>query len=160
MRCSWAKITNEVKSQFSSITFEEPRLAHAAKPVTLSMMSMNAFDANNHERIAALGRRILEGGEISREEGLSLFRLSNAADIFDLLSWANRIREHFKGNKIHLCSIVNVKAGGCSENCRFCAQSASYQTDSPRYGFIEPEPVLAASQEAKTNGVTALGLVA
>jgi biotin synthase len=122
---------------------------------------MHAFDGSNHERIATLGRRILEaGGEISREEGLWLFKLTNAADIYDLLSWANRIREHFKGNKIHLCSIVNVKAGGCSENCRFCAQSASYQTDSPRYGFIEPEPVLAAAQEAKANGVTALGLVA
>jgi biotin synthase len=123
-------------------------------------MSMNAFDANNHDRISALGRRVLEGGEMTREEGLWLFKLTNAADIYDLLSWANRIREHFKGNKIHLCSIVNVKAGGCSENCRFCAQSASYQTDSPRYGFIEPEPVLAAAQEAKANGVTALGLVA
>jgi len=123
-------------------------------------MSMKAFDATNHERIATLGRRVLEGGEISRSEGLWLFKLASAADIYDLLSWANRIREHFKGNKIHLCSIVNVKAGGCSENCRFCAQSASYQTDSPRYGFIEPEPVLAAGQEAKANGVTALGLVA
>jgi biotin synthase len=123
-------------------------------------MSINAFDAKNHERIAALGRRVLEGGNLSRDEGLWLFKLTNAADIYDLLGWANRIREHFKGNKIHLCSIVNVKAGGCSENCRFCAQSASYQTDSPRYGFIEPEPVRAAAQEAKANGVTALGLVA
>src|SRR6266704_1756265 len=123
-------------------------------------MSMNAFDASNHDRIAALGRRILEGGEISRDEGLWLFKLTNPADIYDLLSWANRIREHFKGNKIHLCSIVNVKAGGCSENCRFCAQSASYQTDSPRYGLIDPEPVLNAASEAKANGVTALGLVA
>lgn len=123
-------------------------------------MSTNAFDANNHERIAALGRRILEGGELSREEGLWLFKLANAADIYDLLSWANRIREHFKGNKVHLCSIVNVKAGACSENCRFCAQSASYQTDSPRYGFIESEPVQTAAAEAKANGVTALGLVA
>jgi biotin synthase len=100
------------------------------------------------------------GGAMSREEGQWLFELEGAADIFDLVSWANRIREHFKGNKIHLCSIVNVKAGGCSENCRFCAQSAAYQTDSPRYGLIESEPVLTAAAEAKANGVTALGLVA
>jgi biotin synthase len=139
---------------------QERRLACGANAVTLSTMSINTFDASNHDRIAALGRRVLEGGEISRDEGSWLFKLTNPADIYDLLSWANRIREHFKGNKIHLCSIVNVKAGGCSENCRFCAQSASYQTDSPRYGFIEPEPVLAAAQEAKVNGVTALGLVA
>src|SRR5439155_3880411 len=46
------------------------------------------------------------------------------------------------------------------ENCRFCAQSASYRTDSPRYGLIDEQPVLSAAEEAKANGVTALGLVA
>ena len=64
------------------------------------------------------------------------------------------------GNKIHLCSIVNAKAGACSENCSFCAQSAAYQTESPRYGFVDPEPVAEAGEEANRNGVTAVGLVA
>jgi biotin synthase len=76
-----------------------------------------------------------------------------------LLAWANRIREHFKGNKVHLCSIVNIKAGGCPEDCRFCAQSAHYETSSPRHALIEREAVLTAAEEARANGVTALGLV-
>ena len=114
----------------------------------------------NHLQIAALGRRVLEGGHLTRAEGLWLFGLKSSADIIDLLSWANRVREHFKGNKIHLCSIVNVKAGGCSENCRFCSQSAAYQTASPRYNLVDAAPVLAAGDEAEANGVTALGLVA
>lgn len=123
-------------------------------------MSAKSVDESQRTRVAELGRRVLDGGELSRSEGRWLFHLESRADIFDLLAWANRIREHFKGNKIHLCSIVNVKAGGCSENCRFCAQSAAYQTDSPRYGLIDAQPVLAAAAEAKSNGVTALGLVA
>ncbi len=123
-------------------------------------MSATSLAASTHLRLGQLGQRVLAGGQITREEGAWLFNLENRADIFDLLSWANRIREHFKGNKIHLCSIVNVKAGGCSENCRFCSQSAAYQTDSPRYGLIEAEPVLTAADEARANGVTALGLVA
>src|SRR5258705_2604005 len=123
-------------------------------------MSVKSLDNNHHARIAELGQRVLGGSQITRDEGLWLFNLENGADIFDLLSWANRIRAHFKGNKIHLCSIVNVKAGGCSENCRFCAQSASYQTDSPRYGLIDREPLRTAMEEAQSNGVTALGLVA
>src|SRR5215471_1316893 len=123
-------------------------------------MSAIAFDATKSRCIAALGARVLGGGEVTRQEALGLFNLEHSADIFDLLSWANRIREHFKGNKIHLCSIVNVKAGGCSENCRFCSQSAAYQTNSPRYGLVENEPVLTAADEANANGVTALGLVA
>lgn len=117
-------------------------------------------DEDVSTRIAELGRRVLAGGQLQRDDALFLFHLEASADIFDLLSWANRLREHFKGNKIHLCSIVNAKAGACSENCRFCAQSSFYQTGSPKYGFIDPEPVLEAAEEANQNSVTAVGLVA
>jgi len=123
-------------------------------------MTANSIDAKNHARISELGQRVLGGGRVSRDEAMSLFDLERSADILDLLSWANRIREKFKGNKIHLCSIVNAKAGACSENCSFCAQSSFYQTGSPRYGFVDPEPVAEAANEANQNGVTAVGLVA
>jgi biotin synthase len=123
-------------------------------------MQQAKVDLNIHRRIGELGERVLAGGQVGREEAHWLFHLEGAADIFDLLSWANRLREHFKGNKVHLCSIVNAKAGGCSENCRFCAQSSFYQTASPTYGFIDPEPVQEAAEEAHRHGVTAVGLVA
>ena len=123
-------------------------------------MSARLVDATIPEQISQLGRRVLRGGEITRDEAAWLFGLETSADIFDLMAGANRIREHFKGNKIHLCSIVNAKAGACSENCSFCAQSSFYQTDSPKYGFVDPEPVAEAAEEARRNGVTAVGLVA
>jgi biotin synthase len=123
-------------------------------------MIATSLDASHHPLIADLGQRILQGGQVMRTEALQLFDLESSADILDLMSWANRIREKFKGNKIHLCSIVNAKAGACSENCSFCAQSSFYHTGSPRYGFIDPEPVQAAAEEANKNGVTAVGLVA
>jgi biotin synthase len=126
----------------------------------MSTMIDEVVDANVTAEISDLTGRILAGGEITRDEALQMFALESTADIFDLMAGANRIREHFKGNKIHLCSIVNAKAGACSENCSFCAQSSFYQTDSPRYGFIDPEPVLEAAEEADRNGVTAVGLVA
>jgi biotin synthase len=135
-------------------------LASAAFAGILSTMSEQVVDATNRAKISALGERVLSGGAVSRDEALFLFHLEASADIFDLLSWANRIREKFKGNKIHLCSIVNAKAGACSENCKFCAQSSFYQTGSPKYGFVDPEPVLEAADEANKNGVTAVGLVA
>src|SRR3984957_1011210 len=126
----------------------------------LSTMTEQLVDATNHRKISALGERVLSGGQISREEALFLFHLEDSADIFDLLSCANRVREKFKGNKVHLCSIVNAKAGACSENCKFCSQSSFYQTGSPTYGFVDPEPVMEAADEANKNGVTAVGLVA
>lgn len=127
---------------------------------TLSTMTATNLDVTTHHRLTALGQRVLAGGHVTREEAMGLFELENSSDILDLLSWANRIREHFKGNKIHLCSIVNAKAGACSENCSFCAQSSFYQTGSPKYGFVDPEPVSEAADEANQNHVTAVGLVA
>jgi len=133
----------------------------------MSIMNVQSVDAISdsstirvHDRLAALGRRVLAGGQIGRDDARWLIELEASADILDLLAWANRIREHFKGNKIHLCSIVNAKAGACSENCSFCSQSSHYQTGSPRYGFIDPEPVRMAADEAGRHSVTAVGLVA
>jgi len=126
----------------------------------MSTMNDSLVDANCSERISGLTRRVLRGGDITRAEAAWLFSLESSADIFDLMAGANRLREHFKGNKIHLCSIVNAKAGACSENCAFCAQSSFHQTDSPRYGFVDPEPVRQAAEEAGRNQVTAVGLVA
>jgi biotin synthase len=123
-------------------------------------MNAGLVDTNRHCQISDLTLRVLQGGEISRDQAEWLFDLEETADIFDLMAGANRIREHFKGNKIHLCSIVNAKAGACSENCSFCAQSSFYQTGSPQYGFVDPAPVLEAAAEAAAHGVTALGLVA
>lgn len=123
-------------------------------------MTADQVDANIHAKLSTLGERVLSGGQITRDEALWLFNLESSADILDLLSWANRIREKFKGNRIHLCSIVNAKAGSCSENCSFCAQSSFHQTGSPKYGFVDPEPVAEAADEANRNNVTAVGLVA
>jgi biotin synthase len=123
-------------------------------------MSRNMVDAENSTFIASLGQRVIGGGAITREEALRLFSLEESSDIYLLLAWANRIREHFKGNKIHLCSIVNIKAGGCPENCRFCAQSAFYDTSSPRYSLIDKDAVMEAVDEAHRNNVVGLGIVA
>src|SRR5690348_16209381 len=123
-------------------------------------MTVTSIDVKVHQRIAELGQRVMGGGQLRRSEALELFEFENSSDILDQLSWSNRIRERFKGNKVHLCSIVNAKAGACSENCSFCAQSSFYQTGSPRYGFIDPEPVFEAADEANKNAVTAVGLVA
>ena len=59
-------------------------------------MSAKLIDASPQVRLAELGDRVLGGGDVTPEEGLWLFSLESRDDIFDLLAWANRIREHFK----------------------------------------------------------------
>lgn len=123
-------------------------------------MATSPADLTAWARLDELGRRVLAGGALTRAEALWLFHLEASADIYALLAWANRLREHFRGNTVQLCSIVNAKAGGCPEDCRFCAQSAHWQTGAPRSGFVDAASVLQAAEEAHRHGVHALGIVA
>jgi len=98
--------------------------------------------------IRDLEKKVLEGGEISGEEALSLINLQGN-DIYELISSANRIRDSFKGNKVNLCSIVNAKSGLCPEDCSFCAQSAHFETEAPVYDMIDAENIVEAAERAK-----------
>jgi len=61
--------------------------------------------------------------------------------------------------KISLCSIINAKSGNCSEDCRFCVQSAHYKTSAPVYSLVDKETVLNAAREAKDIGASHFSMV-
>ena len=84
-------------------------------------------------RILELAEEIISGRRITREDDLNIFL---TCDLNELCRGADRIREHFVGNKVDLCSIINGRSGRCPEDCKYCAQSAHYHTncqDSYRY---------------------------
>lgn len=83
----------------------------------------------------------------------------SAADIKELCIGADKIRRHFKGNKINLCSIINGKSGNCSENCKFCAQSAHYNTDIKCYGFLDSNTIVKDCIEHYNKGVHRYSIV-
>ncbi|KAF7886425.1 hypothetical protein EAF00_010528 [Botryotinia globosa] len=55
---------------------------------------------------------------------------------------------------IQMCTLLNIKTGGCSEDCSYCAQSSRYQTGLKASKMISVESVLAAARIAKDNGST------
>ncbi|ACM21351.1 biotin synthase [Geotalea daltonii FRC-32] len=105
-----------------------------------------------------LGERIIEGGDILVEEALELANLRGSA-LYPLFGAASRIKEHFVGDKVFLCSIVNAKSGRCPENCSFCAQSAHHKTDAPVYSLIDEERMVACAREAEKNGSSCYGII-
>ncbi|MDO8446736.1 MAG: biotin synthase BioB [Deltaproteobacteria bacterium] len=102
----------------------------------------------NSKEIFELAEKIISGEEVGYKAACDLIRLEGSR-VYDLLAAANRIREHFKGNKVSLCSIVNAKSGRCPEDCSFCGQSAFYNTNATEYGLIEPEVIADAAEKAK-----------
>jgi biotin synthase len=109
--------------------------------------------------ISVFGEKILGGGSLSREEANSLAALEGPEKIYDLIYWANKIRQKFKGAAIDLCAIVNAKSGRCSEDCAFCAQSAWYPTEAPTYALLAVDELLASAQKAFSEKAGRFGIV-
>lgn len=108
--------------------------------------------------ISAIADRIIAGGRIIGEEALML-TLAGGADLFFLFAEANRIKEHFVGQKVFLCSIINAKSGRCTEDCSFCAQSAHYDTGSPVYPLVDEERIVACASGAAAAGSVCYGII-
>lgn len=64
-----------------------------------------------------------------------------------------------RGLDFSLCSIINAKSGNCSEDCRFCVQSAHYHTNAPVYGLKERDEILRAASQAQENQASHFSLV-
>jgi len=102
---------------------------------------------------------VAAGGEISPTEAETLIRL-DGPDVMDLMAAANRIRHQFTGDEVHLCSIVNTKSGGCTEDCAFCAQASRFAAPIDNYGLLDSAAVARAADEAVAKGARAFGVVA
>jgi len=63
-------------------------------------------------------------------------------------------REHFSPTEVQRSTLLSVKTGGCPEDCKYCPQSAHYDTDVERHKVLPKDEVLAKAQEAKAQGST------
>ena len=100
--------------------------------------------------VETLEKQILDGAQITREEAL---RLSDAP-LEELCAAADRIRRQRCGNGFDICTIINGKCGRCSEDCKYCAQSARYRTACPEsYPLLSTEKLLEGAKRSETDGV-------
>ena len=98
---------------------------------------------------------ILAGGRIDRATALCLLD-SNRKDLWQA---ADAIRRHFCGARFDLCSIINARSGNCTENCRFCAQSARHRTGIESYEAIAEDEALVQARDNDDHGVHRISLV-
>jgi biotin synthase len=99
---------------------------------------------------------IFAGGRIDKPATLRLL----ASDPEDLWRAADGIRRHFCGARFDLCSIINAKSGNCTENCRFCAQSARHRTGIESYETVAEDEALIQTRDNDDHGVHRISLVA
>jgi biotin synthase len=110
--------------------------------------------------LLALSRRVIDGGDLTRDEARLLFELDpRGEEIFDLFYAAHKVRRHFHGNRVTFCSILPTKFGNCSEDCSFCAQSAHFDTGIEPHPMMDGDAVQEACADAQKRGASAFGIV-
>jgi biotin synthase len=73
----------------------------------------------------------------------------------DLMFQAQTVhREHFNPNEVQVSTLLSIKTGACPEDCKYCSQSARYNTDVKKERLMEVDKVLEAAQVAKAQGST------
>ena len=102
-----------------------------------------------------LTEKVLNGGQITEEEALKLY----GEPLEELCESADRIRRHFCGSRFDLCTIINGKSGRCSENCRFCAQSAHNHTGVTEYPLLPDDEIVAQAKRDHEQGVLRYSIV-
>lgn len=104
----------------------------------------------------ALADEIIGGRRITRQDDLNMFL---TCDLKELCEGADRIREHFIGDKVDLCSIINGRSGRCPEDCKYCAQSAHNHTSCEIYDFLPEEKIVDACKLNESEGVDRFSIV-
>lgn len=107
--------------------------------------------------IKSMTEKVLNGDSISFEEGIKLMAVEKDLDI--LLASANAIRKHYVGNQASLCTIINGKSGKCSEDCKFCAQSAHYNTGVDEYEMLDTDAIFEQAKAVEAEGVHKFSIV-
>lgn len=73
----------------------------------------------------------------------------------DLLYNAQSIhRQHFDPNEIQLSTLVNIKEGGCPEDCSYCSQSLANETEIKAKPMMPLVQILSSARMAKDLGAS------
>lgn len=85
----------------------------------------------------------------TRNEILSLYE----QPFLDLVFEAQRVhREHFEANTIQVSTLLSIKTGKCPEDCKYCSQSARYDSKLEAEKRIAVDKVISEAKEAIESG--------
>jgi len=102
---------------------------------------------------ASVAKIVVESSKLRwpEEEVEALFNLP----FNDLLFQAQQVhREHFNANELQLSSLLSIKTGACPEDCKYCPQSARYDTGLEVERLMRVDAIVNAAKKAKDNGAS------
>jgi len=103
-----------------------------------------------------LTNEIIEGRRLTSKDHLEF--LKNVS-LESLSAEADRLRKHFSGDTVDLCSIISGKSGRCTEDCKYCAQSAFNHTGCDVYDLLDYDTIYEKASSDMAEGVNRFAIV-
>ena len=85
------------------------------------------------------------------EEVLKLFSMPFSDLIFKA---SNLHRQFHNPNEVQISTLLSIKTGACPENCKYCPQSAHYNTGLEKESLMAIEKILESAESAKKAGAS------
>ena len=101
--------------------------------------------------IQTITKLALENKALSEETCLEILS-SETMILPQLLSAAYEVRHHYWQNKVRVHMLNNVQNGSCPEDCKYCAQANSADTEIAGYKMKSDEEIIAEAKRAYENG--------
>ncbi|EIE79238.1 hypothetical protein G6F57_001846 [Rhizopus arrhizus] len=128
---------NQTRHFSTSLT---SRLASVTQKTTTEALSAAAVHAGSPMR-----------NDWTREEIQSIYD----SPLMELLYHGAKVhRENFNGREVQQCTLLSIKTGGCTEDCKYCPQSSRYKTGVKAQKLLDSDEILYAAQRAKDAGST------
>ncbi len=116
------------------------------------------FEGMSDEAVAAeIEQRLVAGGNINGAEALYCMERMGLETLIEL---SHKITSQVASAHVSLCSITNVKSGKCTQDCKWCAQSAHFATGVDIYDVKSKEQCLEEARLCYNKGVEMFSLVA
>ena len=107
-------------------------------------------------KLQDLTDKVLQGEEINRQEAEWLTQI----DIEELAQGADRIRQERQQDEFDMCSVISIKGGRCSEDCKFSSQASCSKATVKSYPLRGTEEILKDAKKRSAQGIRHYCLVA
>jgi biotin synthase len=78
-----------------------------------------------------------------------------AKPLLDLVFAAAKAhRAHHDPQNLQLCTLLSIKTGGCTEDCKYCSQSVHHQVAIKKESLLDVDAVLSDARRARASGST------
>lgn len=77
-----------------------------------------------------------ENTSLTKNDALEILDLQGDA-LNNLIEEAYRLRTKYKGNRVNIQLLTNVRSGNCTQNCAYCAQSRDSEAPIEKYRYVE-----------------------